>query len=158
MKMIKILWLVMDRRFSSLFCRFMISEYSACVYLVLFCLIVEFFFRFFFFFVLPIQNHFDVALNMHWHFEQIKKGSINSIHLVNRNPHVSYVLLTISFVHFPNLPFHFLLLMNFFFARFHFCAFSTRSFYVLISVSVFHLFITMNFAFCLILLNVKHWA
>lgn len=101
-----------------------------------------------FFFVLPIQNHFDIALYMHWHFEQIKKGSINSIHLANRNPNVSYVLLTISLVHSPNLPFHFPLLMNFFFlflSLFHFCAFSIRLFYALISMCVFHQFISMYF-------------
>lgn len=74
---------------------FLLSIFNLMLFLL--CLRVLFSSLLYFFFVLLLYNHFDVALYMHWHFEQIKKGSINSVHLAIEN--LTSRMLRLSIVH-----------------------------------------------------------
>lgn len=86
------------------------------------------------FFCLSVCRFILLVLFMHWHFEQIKKGSINSVHLliVILTSPCAQLCFSLSFslhtVQSPNLTFHFLL-MTFF------CEFSTLFLFLLLLIS-----------------------
>lgn len=100
---------------------FLLSIFNLMLFLL--CLRVLFSSLLYFFFVLLLYNHFDVALYMHWHFEQIKKGSINSVHLAIEN--LTSRMLRLSIVH-SLLIYHSIFSWWTFVSVFFFrCAFST---------------------------------
>lgn len=118
---------------------FLLSIFNLMLFLL--CLRVLFSSLLYFFFVLLLYNHFDVALYMHWHFEQIKKGSINSVHLAIEN--LTSRMLRLSIVHSLLIYHSIFSWWTFVSVFFSVCIFLEFSFSG--SPSVFHLFIRYIF-------------